>query len=130
MSRQDHDLRQREAARMPPKRRLPCVAPRGSGKLAPMPKKKSPRTGTEPVGRAEKSEAPVVIGARVRELYEAKGWTQMEFAWRANVSLPQISRIVLGQRGCGAGVLMRLALTLETSMEYLVGMTDDPRPRR
>lgn len=97
-----------------------------------MPKKKSPpaRTGSEPVGRAEKAEKPVVIGSRVRDLYEAKGWTQMDLSWRANISLPKISRIVLQQQGCGAGVLMRMALTLETSMDYLVGMTDDPRPRK
>lgn len=95
-----------------------------------MPKKKSPppRAGTEPVGRAEKNEKPVVIGSRIRDLAEARGWTQMDLSWRSNVSLPKISRIIREQQGCGAGVLMRLALTLETSMDYLVGMTDDPRP--
>lgn len=79
-------------------------------------------------GRAEKAEKPVVIGARVRELYEARGWTQMELAWRANLSLPKISRVILEQQGIGAGGLLRLAMTLGTSMDYLCGLTDEKRP--
>lgn len=92
-----------------------------------MAKKKPPQR--EQPGRAEKDEKPVVIGARVRELYEARGWTQMELAWRANLSLPKISRCVLEQQGIGAAGLFQLATTLGTSADYLLGLTDDPKPR-
>lgn len=87
------------------------------------------RNAAKQPGRAEKSERPVVIGARVRGLYEAKGWTQMELAWRTNLSLPKISRVILEKQGIGAAGLLRLAITLETSTDYLVGLTNDPAPR-
>jgi plasmid maintenance system antidote protein VapI len=83
----------------------------------------------EPILRAEKAERPVVIGSRVRELYEARGWTQMELAWRANLSLPKISRVILEQQGIGAAGLLRLVVCLGTSADYLLGLTDDKRPR-
>ncbi|MEK9725894.1 MAG: helix-turn-helix transcriptional regulator [Rhodospirillaceae bacterium] len=71
----------------------------------------------------------MVVGARVRELYEAKGWTQQELAWRANLSLPKVSRIILETQGLGSGALLRLVLCLGTSADYLLGLTDDPAPR-
>lgn len=83
----------------------------------------------EPTGCALKAEGPVVVGARVRELSEAKGWSQQELAWKANLSVPKANRIIGERQGCGAGVLLRLALTLGTSADYLLGLTDDPKPR-
>jgi plasmid maintenance system antidote protein VapI len=80
-------------------------------------------------GRAEKAEHPVVVGARVRELYEAKGWTQQELAWRVNLSLPKVNRIVTEKQGLGCGALVRLVAVLNTSADYLLGLTDDPKPR-
>lgn len=96
-----------------------------------MPKRRGPQQQDqpEPSGRAEKQERPVVIGSRVRELYESKGWTQMDLAWKANLSLPKVSRIVLEQQGLGAAALLRLVQVLETSADYLLGLTDDKRPR-
>jgi plasmid maintenance system antidote protein VapI len=93
-----------------------------------MAKRRAP-PATASSGRAEKSERPVVIGARVRELYEAKGWSQMELAWRANLSLPKISRVVTEKQGLGCGGLLRLVMCLNTSADYLLGLTDDPLPR-
>ncbi len=83
----------------------------------------------EQTGRAAKADGPVVIGARVRELYEARGWTQQELAWRANLSLPKVSRVILEQQGIGASALLRLVTCLGTSADYLLGLTDDKRPR-
>lgn len=71
----------------------------------------------------------MVIGARVRELYEAKGWTQLELAWKANLSLPKVSSIIGERQGLGAAGLRRLAIALETSADYLLGLTDDRRAR-
>lgn len=87
------------------------------------------RASKQQPGRAEKAEGPVVVGSRVRELYEAQGWTQQEFAWRANIGVPKASRIVTEKQGCGAAVLMRIAVCLGTSTDYLLGLTDDKRPR-
>ena len=94
-------------------------------------KKKTARKGPgrSRLGRVNKSESPVVIGARVRALYEARGWSQQELAWRANVSLPKIHRIVLDVQGTSAAILLRLAVCLGTSTDYLLGLTDDPGPR-
>jgi transcriptional regulator with XRE-family HTH domain len=80
-------------------------------------------------GRASKTEGAVVIGSRVRELYEARGWTQQELAWRANLSLPKISNVVRDAQGLGCGALLRLVVCLNTSADYLLGLTDDKRPR-
>lgn len=61
-------------------------------------KRRAAKPADQP-GRAAKSEKPVVVGARVRELYEARGWTQQELAWRANLSLPKVSRVVTETQG-------------------------------
>lgn len=78
--------------------------------------------------REAKTEHPVVIGERVRELYEAKGWTQQELAWRANLSLPKVNRVVRGTQGLGCAALLRLVLCLGTSADYLLGLTGNRGP--
>lgn len=80
-------------------------------------------------GRAKKAERPVVVGARVRELCQSKGWTQFELAWRANLSLTMVSRVMREQQELGSGGLVRLAICFETSTDYLCGLTDEKRPR-
>lgn len=82
-----------------------------------------------PDGRATKFEDRGIIGERIRELYEAKGWTQQELAWRANLSLPKVNRVIRGRAGIGSEALVRLVLCLNTSADYLLGLTDDKRPR-
>lgn len=94
-----------------------------------MPKRRQSQASGESVGRAEKAEGPVVVGARVRELAEARGWTQMELAWRANLSLAKVSRVILEQQGLGCAGLLRLVRCLNTSADYLLGLTEDKRPR-
>ena len=94
-----------------------------------MTKRKAAQRESEP-RRVDKTDGPAVIdGGRVKELYEAKGWSQQELAWRANVSIQKISRIVLEQRGCGSAILLRLVMALGTSADYLLRLTDNPRPR-
>lgn len=100
------------------------------GTYGDMPSRRESEQQRVPPGRAAKAERPVVIGSRVRELYEARGWTQQELAWRANLSLPKVSRVILEQQGIGASALLRLATCLGTSLDYLVGLTDDKRPRQ
>lgn len=92
-----------------------------------MASRKSPKQ-SKPSTRVEKQERPSVIGARVRELYEAKGWTQFDLAWASNISSAKLSRIILEQQGLGVDLLVRLAICLETSTDYLVGLTDEKKP--
>ena len=66
---------------------------------------------------------------RSRELSEARGWTQQELAWRANLSVPKVNRVMQEKQGLGCGALLRLVICLGTSADYLLGLTDDPRPR-
>jgi len=93
-----------------------------------MKKRRAPQP-REQVNREAKAERPVVVGARVRELQEARGWSQQELAWRANLSVPKVNRIIREKAGCGSAVLLRLVLVLNTSADYLLGLTDEKRPR-
>ena len=79
--------------------------------------------------RAEKSEKPVVVGDRVRELCKARGWTQQELAWYANLSVPKVNRVMREKQGIGAAALLRLVVALNTSADYLLGLTEDKKPR-
>lgn len=92
-------------------------------------KKQRATRGRAPASRAEKADRPAVIGERVRELYEARGWSQLELAWRANLSLPKVNNVICERQGLGCAALVRLALALGTSTDYLVGLTDDKLPR-
>lgn len=66
---------------------------------------------------------------RLRALREARGLRQAALARLAGVSPALISRMEDGSRPRAAGpVLERLAVALGTSTDYLLGLTDDPRP--
>ena len=66
---------------------------------------------------------------RLRALREARGLRQATLARLAGVSPALISRMEDGSRPRAAGpVLERLAVALGTSTDYLLGLTDDPRP--
>jgi transcriptional regulator with XRE-family HTH domain len=67
------------------------------------------------------------LAERVRQLREAKDWSQGRLATYSGVSRAQISRIESGQRRPSAEVLMKLAKALDTTTDYLLGLTDDPR---
>jgi len=69
------------------------------------------------------------IGVRVRSLREHKNWSQEDLAKKSGLKRPHISLIENNERTPGAGSLIKLADALETSIDYLVNRTDDPKPR-
>jgi transcriptional regulator with XRE-family HTH domain len=70
----------------------------------------------------------VKTARRLRELRERLDMTQVELAAQSGVTTAYISRIETGERpNIGGDVLIRLAEALQTSTDYLLGQTDDPR---
>lgn len=65
-------------------------------------------------------------GDRLREAREARQLTQIELASMVGVSDQQIYRYETSKSVPTADVLMRIAKTLEVSIDYLVGLVDDP----
>ena len=71
---------------------------------------------------------PVFDGERIRALRKSRGLSAEKVARRANVSLRNFSRLEAGQRpNTSAVTLTRVALALETTVEYFLGVTDDTR---
>ena len=70
-----------------------------------------------------------IIGARVRALRERKALTQGQLAYKAQTTSSQISRLENDERpGAQAVLIGRIATILETSIDYLLGNTDNPNP--
>lgn len=70
-----------------------------------------------------------VIGARVRSLREQRGLSQGQLAYKINSTSGQISRIENNERpGVAAVTIAAIARVLGTTVEYLLGMTNDPSP--
>jgi transcriptional regulator with XRE-family HTH domain len=79
-----------------------------------------------------------VVARRIRERRKARGWTQAELAARlsyddvtvapSNVSAIEAVRPE-SRRAVGLDLLLRLAGALNCSVDYLLGMTDEPNPR-
>jgi transcriptional regulator with XRE-family HTH domain len=69
----------------------------------------------------------VIRGDRVRKLREAKHWNQKTLGAKVGSSQTTISDIEKGNSK-EPGNVHELASALETSVDYLWGLTDDPRP--
>ena len=68
---------------------------------------------------------------RLKELRTQQGLSGARLASAAGISERQIWRLEAGDRpNVSAVLLARIALALGTSLEYLLGMTDDPRSIR
>ena len=72
---------------------------------------------------------PAVNGRRVRALRDKKGLKQYELAIYAKVNQGHLSEIERGKvESVGSAILMGLANVLETNVDYLIGISNDPRP--
>lgn len=69
-----------------------------------------------------------IIGSRVRSLREYKDWFQEDLARESGLQRPHISLIENNERTPGADSLMKLATALETSTDYLLGLSDSVAP--
>ena len=65
---------------------------------------------------------------RIRELRKARGYTQVKMQFLTGIDQSDYSKIESGRRNMTFEQCRRIALALETSMDYLAGMTDDPKP--
>lgn len=63
---------------------------------------------------------------RLRHVREQMQYSQQELSERLGVSIRQIHRYETGTSEPVASVLKRMAQTLEVSVDYLVGLVDDP----
>lgn len=66
----------------------------------------------------------VKFAERLKELRLAKGLTRAELAKKLNINIRSISYWETGQRQCDFDTLIALARILDTSVDYLIGMSD------
>ena len=65
---------------------------------------------------------------RLKELRKAKGYSQVKMQILTGIDQSDYSKIENGKRSLSFEQCKRVALALETSMDYLAGLTDDPKP--
>jgi transcriptional regulator with XRE-family HTH domain len=77
----------------------------------------------------DKQQQPELIGSRFCALREQQGLSAEKLARRADMGTRNVWRLEANERPNSAAIVVaRVALALNTSVEYLVGLTDDPRP--
>lgn len=69
---------------------------------------------------------------RLKQLRKEKGFTQVKIQMLTGIDQSDYSKIESGKRYYTFEQCKRLALALETSMDYLAGLTDEkaPYPRK
>lgn len=67
-----------------------------------------------------------ILGERIKRLRMANGLTQTELAEKINSSQKQIWKYESGQNEPSSGVLLNIATSLNTSADYLLGLTNNP----
>lgn len=69
---------------------------------------------------------------RLRELRKERGYTQIKMQMLTGIDQSDYSKLETGKRYYTFEQLKKIALTLDTSMDYLAGLTDEkkPYPRR
>ena len=65
---------------------------------------------------------------RLRERRKAMGYSQVKMQMLAGIDQSDYSKIESGKRNLSFEQCKRVALALDTSMDYLAGLTDDPTP--
>ncbi|WP_295582232.1 helix-turn-helix domain-containing protein [uncultured Oscillibacter sp.] len=61
-------------------------------------------------------------------LRTARKYSQVKMQMLTGIDQSDYSKIETGKRNITLEQCRRIALALETSMDYLAGLTDDPRP--
>lgn len=65
---------------------------------------------------------------RLRQLRKAHGYTQLKMQILTGIDQSDYSKLENGKRYYTFEQLKRIAVALDTSMDYLAGLTDDPKP--
>ena len=66
--------------------------------------------------------------SRLKERRKAKGFSQVKMQMLTGIDQSDYSKIESGKRNLSFEQCKRIALALDTSMDYLAGLTDDPTP--
>jgi transcriptional regulator with XRE-family HTH domain len=70
------------------------------------------------------------IGQRIVQTREHKGWTQRHLATVTGIPVPTLNRIERGLQSVFAERMVTLARALDVSVDFLLGLVDDPAPKR
>lgn len=65
---------------------------------------------------------------RIKDLREDKDLLQKDVAEFLNISQTNYSKYELGKINIPINTLKKLALFFDTSIDYLLGLTDEPKP--
>jgi len=66
--------------------------------------------------------------SRLKKLRKERGFSQIKMQMLTGIDQSDYSKIETGKRSMSFEQCQRIALALETSMDYLAGLTDDPKP--
>ncbi|MCI8841960.1 helix-turn-helix domain-containing protein [Oscillibacter sp.] len=66
--------------------------------------------------------------SRLKKLRKERGFSQIKMQMLTGIDQSDYSKIETGKRSMSFEQCRRVALALETSMDYLAGLTDDPKP--
>ncbi len=66
--------------------------------------------------------------SRLKELRKEKGFTQIKIQMLTGIDQSDYSKLENGKRYFTFEQLRKLALALDTSMDYLSGLTDEKKP--
>ena len=67
---------------------------------------------------------------RIRDLREDRDLTQREVAKKLNCSQQVYSNYELGQRDIPTDILIKLSAFYHVSVDYILGISDDPRIKK
>ena len=65
---------------------------------------------------------------RIKQLRKEKGYTQVKIQMMTGIDQSDYSKLESGKRYLTFEQCRKLALALETSMDYLSGLTDEKKP--
>ena len=66
--------------------------------------------------------------SKLKDLRKKRGYTQVKMQMMTGIDQSDYSKLETGRRYYTYEQLRRIALALDTSMDYLADLTDDPRP--
>lgn len=66
--------------------------------------------------------------SRLKKLRKERGFSQIKMQMLTGIDQSDYSKIETGKRSMSFEQCRRVALALETSTDYLAGLTDDPKP--
>lgn len=69
-----------------------------------------------------------ILAQRLRQCRKACGFTQKEAAIYSDITEHAYQNYELGAREPRVSILMKIAELYKVSMDYLVGLTDEPNP--